>query len=175
MSYGYYIFDELVQDLTADEEGWIRDQCSGEFETCKFIHDFMAEYDEVIDSFYWPKNVGWPYEEDALEYQEEELAFIDFQWEIVKGAQGHRHLRFRDHETLDPPLPVAELIRRFLHKWRPNDTFSMKYSIISSDGDGSPGAFYITAERVEWLSIGDWLFEREREWRSASGEVCCEG
>jgi len=162
------MFDELVRDLTADEAAWIRDQCSGESGTCKFTHEFMAEVDEVIASFYWPKDADWPYEDEVQEYRDREVAFVDFQWEMITGVQGSRHLRLRDNETLEPPLQTAELIRRFLHQWRPNDTFSIKYSIISNDGVGSPGAFHIKAERVEWLSIGDLLQDLER--RSSSGE-----
>lgn len=175
MSYGYYVFDVLVRDLTADEELWIEDQCAGEFETCDFIHEFMGEFDEVIARFYWPKGVVWPYEDFIPEYREEEIAFMDFEWEVVGRDQENRHLRIRDNDAGEPPLQTAELIRRFLKMWRPNDTFSLKYSIVSSNDDGSPGAFYITAERVEWMSVGHWLMEQEKACRSPSGELRCQG
>jgi hypothetical protein len=175
MSYGYFVFDVLLRDLTADEESWIEDQCTGEFDTCHFIHEFMAEYDEVINRFYWPKGVRWPYEDYAPEFQEGEIPFVDFEWEIVRWDQENRHLRIRDNHAVEPPLQTAELIRRFLQKWRPNDTFSLQYSIVSSHDDGSPGAFHITAERVEWMSVGRWLMQREEAWQSACGRLRCQG
>jgi hypothetical protein len=167
----FYVFDVLVRDLTADEERWIKGKCEGD--TGEFIYEFISEYNEVITRFYWPKGRVWPYEDDVREYQEEAAPFRDFEWDVLKWKEGNRDLRIRDTYAEEPPLLAAELIRRFFKKWRPKDTFSLKYSSVSSNDDRSLGAFHITAERVEWMSVEHWLMEREKAWRPESGQLRC--
>ena len=156
MSWSNFVFDKLIRDLTPEEENWIEDQLGGETSTCRFARDVMANHEAVTEEFV-PANSDWIDEYEVEAFEEDGSCCLDFRWDILTGTEGCKHLRIHQGEAQRPPAKAAVFVRRFLEKWRPNQYLSMKYSVASSTGDGSPGAFFITADRVEWLSVKDWL------------------
>lgn len=136
MAWGYYNFNARICDLTLAEQ----ERVVSVLHEGKFQRNFTEHFEE-----YTAHICPAPYSDECS-------SFMNFDWNIVT-EEGKRHLLLHDNETVHEPLQAAEFLRRFLHRWRPTEVLRMNYSNVSNDGSGSPGAFYITAERIEWTTI----------------------
>lgn len=71
---------------------------------------------------------------------------------------------FHSDDSGDPKF-VAEFVRDFLKRFRPDDCFALEYALTCSklrlDGFGG-GAAFVTAERIEWTDTAAWVEERRR-------------
>jgi hypothetical protein len=85
----------------------------------------------------------------------------DFDWEIE--PEDNVLLTIDGSGSIDQ---IANLMRAFLEKFRPDSFFTLTYSVFCSPkmpGELFGGAFFVTADDIQYTDAKDWLYDRERE------------
>lgn len=137
----YEEFSETIDNLTPEEEAWIREELEFDPETLE------QEEFEV-----WAKERG----------VEEDYQWSSFRWEIRDEDQRlpGRYLWLHSEESGVHDC-LAIFIQRFLKKFRPDEEFILTWSCtvsrpISGNQFGG-GAFHVTAEEISWFTVWDWV------------------
>ena len=122
-----------------------------------YYTEYSAEIDELTDDeIKWLEARFKDIEEAGADDDVDDLGQV----ELRDGT-----LWFCAEESGDPRA-VAEFVRDFLKRFRPNDSFSLEYALTCSkprlDGFGG-GAVFVTAVEIEHMDTAAWLAERCRE------------
>lgn len=145
MADNFLLFAESLTDLTPDEEAWLAERLNN--------RDMPAGGDERCD------------EEDESP---------GFEFEFYGEQSAGRCLKLYAIEAGDPEA-TACLVQAFLRRFRPQASFALSWCASCSkmrDGEFGGGAIFVTAERIEAWSSGEWLTERQRVFQERVGTVC---
>ena len=134
MADNFLLFAESITKLTPDEEAWLAERLASDNE---------ATNDPVADD-----------ENDSM----------GFEFEFYGEQPDSRCLKLYAIEAGDPDA-AACFVQEFLRRFRPQASFGLSWCASCSkmrDGEFGGGAIFVTAERIEAWSSGEWLSERER-------------
>jgi hypothetical protein len=136
----YYLqFSETIDHLTEEEEQWLRDQL---WKVVK-VEDRVIPCEEASG-----RGDIWDWEgPHALADMSDEFQSEPFEWDIDHEEDRGRLTLFA--EEYGEVGAVGEFVRRFLARFRPNDTWSMTYSCSCSrprPGDFGGGALMVTRD-----------------------------
>ena len=147
MADNFLLFAESITKLTPDEEAWLAERLA-----C----DNGATHDLAADD-----------EDDSS----------GFEFEFYGEQPGSRCLKLYAIEAGDPE-GAACFVQEFLRGFRPQASFSLSWCASCSkmrDGEFGGGAVFVTAERIEALSSGEWLAERERAFQAKGDAATLNG
>ncbi len=146
MAENYLQFAESLRGLNSSEEAWLVDRLTNH------VVSAQDERPDLND------------EEDSGE----------FEFEFFDDSSSGRCLKLFAVEAGDPEA-VARLVQEFLCCFRPQASFGLSWCASCSkmrDGEFGGGAIFVTTERIETWSSGEWLAERQRAFQDRAGSVC---
>jgi hypothetical protein len=138
MANNYVLFSEAIEDLTKEEMCW-----------------WMELLDEIESAV-----------EDEIPLDKglykifEGSGCVDFQWSIDDNC-----VYFFSEESGDPEQ-VMLLVQLFLHKFRPDEKFSMQWAFTCSKsrpGQFGGGAAVATKKGIKYLDVGRWVQDQLEE------------
>ena len=135
MADNFLLFAESLEDLTPQEEAWLAER--------------LASKDEATNN---------------LDADDEEDSSGGFEFEFYDDRSGGRCLKLYAMEAGDPDV-AACFVQEFLRRFRPQASFGLSWCASCSkmrDSEFGGGAIFVTADRIEAWSSGEWLAERER-------------
>ena len=151
MANNYTQFSESIGELTQDEQKWIRDALNhGGIVFQRFVDQLTKEEDESAETFPefdWSIGPHSKWDEGRGRYEDTKL--------------GELWLRSADSCDLNH---VALFVQAFLTTWRPRTFFSLTWADTCDKlrvGEFSGGAVFITAERAELHSVGEWVQQKK--------------
>ncbi len=159
MANNYPEFSEVLPNLTAEEEAWLKEQ----LETVHVFGD--KEYTEdTLPKEFNAEASDWSGVRAWYDMEEQPDSPLDhgFCYEFCDDDPGEnwgRHLWFYTDEWGYPEL-VAHLVQKFLRKFRPGDCWSLGYAVTCSKphvGGFGGGAAFVTADDIQYFSDGDFL------------------
>ena len=164
MANQYLEFSEVLPNLTAEEETWLKEQL-------EMIHVFgdrqytSVELPEGLDPMKsdWCGIRAWRDLEELPGFPTD----LGFCYEFCDDSRGEnwgRHLWFYTEEWGYPEL-VAHLVQKFLRQFRAGDCWSLSYAATCEKlrvGDFGGGAVFVTANDIQYFSDGDFR-EKARE------------
>ncbi|NLX98614.1 MAG: hypothetical protein GXY83_20845 [Rhodopirellula sp.] len=182
MADNYRQFSEVIPKLKKREEAWLKAQLQhvAVFGGKEYAIDPVPDY-AYVDRL------------DLTDFVPAELAGIDPEWFGVRFLRDHedydpkydspgfrysfdgpevprrRNDRWKRHlwiyaDENGNPTHVVWLVRKFLKKFRPADSWSLTYSVTCSKprvGEFSGGAVFVTADEIHWESAYDFVDARQ--------------
>jgi hypothetical protein len=147
----YLEFSEVLTHLNPAEETWLRQQMEHVvvFGDQEYL-DGEVPKDLDPDVADWSGVRAWRNLDD-IEYPDEQ----GFEHEFDDGSEWDdwgRHLWLYAEESGEPQH-VARLVQQFLRHCRPDQCWSLTYSITCSKrrvGEFSGGACFVTADEIKW-------------------------
>jgi hypothetical protein len=172
-------FSQTLDDLTAEEEAWLRDQlrnvCYYGAIECDASQGRPANCNEPL-IYRGPKFL---YEND--EYDDVDMLVAGFQYRFMDaacaehaqganrpaGRSGRKLLLYADTDGLCDecgyPAHAAILVQAFIRRFRPDGYWWLSYADTCDrpepDRFGG-GAFFVTANRVSMHTVYDWIDEQ---------------
>jgi len=137
----YLLFAESLTELTFEEEIWLAERLAA-------IDDLEAQ-DNKDDSS------------------------GAFEFEFYGEQPESRCLKLYAMEAGDPDA-TARFVQKFLQRFRPQASFGLSWCSSSSkarDGEFGGGAVFVTVERNEAFSSGEWLADRQRAFQDRVDSV----
>lgn len=144
MADNYLLFAESLGELTPDEEAWLAER--------------LASNDDASH--------------ESAGADEDESSGIEF--EFYGEQSDGRCLKLYAIEAGDPEA-AACFVQEFLRRFRPQASFSLSWCTSCSkmrDGEFAGGAIFVTAERIDAWSSGEWLAEYQRAFQDCQGTSC---
>lgn len=139
----YEEFSETIDNLTAEEEQWIR-----------------AELGVQIDEMEEEELTAWAKERD-MSLDEAEM-WNSWSGDIIENLKGKSLWIHSEQGIYDC---MALFIQSFIKKLRPKDTFALTWAATCSKpragNQFGGGAFYVTADEIKWHTVWQWLSEQE--------------
>ncbi len=164
MANQYLEFSEVLPNLTAEEETWLKEQ----LETIHVFGD--KEYTEdMLPKEFDAEKSDWSGVRAWYDMEEQPDSPIDhgFCYEFHDDDPEEnwgRHLWFYTEEWGYPEL-VAHLVQKFLRQFRAGDCWSLSYAVTCSKprvSEFGGGAVFVTANDIQYFSDGDFR-EKARE------------
>lgn len=160
MADSYLEFSETLDDLTSQEEQWLRKQ----LEIISVCGDReYAEGDvphDMGDTEHWHGCRAW---RDLPEFDPESDPLVGFEYEFLEAnGRERRHLWFHAQECGYPDR-VAHLVQKFLRTFRPNQYWTLSYAATCSKpraGEFGGGCVFVTASEI--VSYCSWDFLEDR-------------
>jgi hypothetical protein len=157
----YLEFSEVIQNLTAEEEAWLRDQL-------EIIHVFGSqEYPDgqVPDNLdtHQPEWYGCRAWRDLEDCDPDDGEYVGFEYEFhdddhpPEGWGRHLWIFTSEWGCLER---VAHLVRKFLRQFRPDQSWALTYAVTCSKrrvGTFGGGAVFVTASEVKWQNAWDFV------------------
>jgi hypothetical protein len=140
----FLLFAESLEELTPDEEAWLAER--------------LASNDDASH-----ESAG-----------DDEGESSGFEFEFYGEQPDSRCLKLYAIEAGDPEA-AACFVQEFLRRFRPQASFGLSWCASCSkmrDGEFGGGAVFVTAERIEAWSSGEWLTERQRTFQDRVGAAC---
>jgi len=123
----------------------------------KYLEQFNGEIDE--DN---PKSEELEALADLYEL-ESDYFVLEFQWDISQENKKWG-IWMRSEENGNPDH-VAQFVQAYLKKFDPQGCFGLSWAATCSkmrtDAFGG-GAIFITAETIDWMHTGDWIFKKRQ-------------
>jgi|GEM_PF-1964064 len=172
MANNYLEFAEVLPNLTAEEEAWLKHQLERVIvapDGQEYPKDApeAAEVDEPV--FEGPRAFrDFPHFMDIC-YD----GVPEFQYSFDDPANASedpwgRHLFLYAEEAGQPDQP-AHLVQKFLRRFRPNDHWTLGYACWSDAcvvGEFGGGALFVTADRTQSMNTFDFVEEAETEFKA---------
>jgi hypothetical protein len=166
MAENYLQFSEILPDLTADEEAWLRTRLE--------LIAVRGEAEVPIDhldgravngaDWYGPRFLR---DHGDVDFESDTLGFeVRFRQHDEPHGRG-RHLWVYADEHGDPDH-VAWLIQKFLRRFRPDQFWSLTYATICSKpraGEFGGGAVFVTADEICGENAYDFVEQRAEEFQ----------
>ena len=147
MADSYLEFSEVLTNLSPEEADWLENQleivhlCDGKevdekmatWTGCRAYHD-MPDYDGEYDD-------------------------VGFEYEFCEEAHKEQYLWIHSEEH-GQVEHVAHLVQKFLHKFRPDQSWSLTYSVTCSKprvNEFGGGAVVVTASAIKWFNSWDFV------------------
>jgi hypothetical protein len=165
MANNYLNFSEIVADLNREEEDWLlgqlatvrvfgdreyaEDQVPDELDPCEADWIGCRAYRDVSDCAEYAKDVGM--EGPGFEY-----SFAD-DHDTPDGWRRHMWIRAEEWGYVDG---VAQLMRKFLKEFRPDQCWSLTYATTCSKpriGEFGGGAVFVTAHEIKWQNAYEFV------------------
>jgi len=173
MADNFLLFSEVVPNLTAEEEDWLKSQLgyiavNGDTEITVEDRD-----DEAAQDAQW---VGIRGLRDCDDYDPawDDLGFqYAFDDDDRKSAEWGRHLWIyaEDHGDVGR---VAHIIRKFLKQFRPEQCWSLTYATSCSKprvGEFGGGAVFVTANEIQWQNADDFVQQQRAAFETRKDET----
>ena len=162
MADSYVEFSEVLTHLSTDEVSWLRSQLE-----IVYVHD-GKEGAEPAEAE-WVGCRAFRDLDDPDVGEDEDVGFDhSFSDEDHKEWGRYLWVGSADHGSMDR---VAHLVQKFLRKFRPDQSWSLTYSISCSKprvGEFGGGAVFVTATDIKWSNA--WQFVEEEEKRTNIAE-----
>ncbi len=171
MANHYLGFSEVLPNLTAEEEAWLKEQLTTiyVFGDKHYTDETLPEGLNALDAD-WSGIRAW-HDLDPKPYDSDEYGFCCEFFDSESGENWGRHLWFYTEEwgELDR---VVHLVRKFLKTFRPSDCWALSYAITCSKprvGEFGGGAVFVTADDIQYFSADEFrenardAFEREKQ------------
>ena len=169
MANNYLDFSEVIAGLTPEEEDWFRSQLA----TVRVFGDREYAEDQVPDGLD-PCEADWigcrAYRDvpDCAEHAKDmgmedpgfEFSFAD-DHDTPDGWRRHLWIHAGEWGYVDG---AAQLVRKFLRRFRPDQCWSLTYATICSKlrvGEFGGGAVFVTADEIRWQNAYEFV-EQER-------------
>ena len=172
-------FSEVIPQLKADEEAWLRDQLqmihvvSGrEYTTSSIPVDLAGREPEwqgrrFLRDIEHPEDCAEDWPGFAHEFRDDE--------DTADGWGRHLWLHDDEGARLDC---VVHLVQKFLRRFRPHECWSLSYASVCSAprvGEFGGGGIVVTANDVLWLDAASWVVDQrvalQRQAREAPPEA----
>jgi len=165
MADNYLEFSEKLDNLTAEEVAWLKEQLQpilvfGEREFCEddpAIATLPASDPDYTGPRFLRDNLEFDSSFDVLDF---EFAFLNDQ---DNGTPPARSL-WLYADTHGNPEHVAWLVQKFLKRFRADQCWSLTYAGTCSKpcvGEFSGGGVFVTANAIEWQNADDFV-EQQR-------------
>jgi hypothetical protein len=169
----------MLPHLSAKEENWLRQQMDYVFffGDQVYVEDEIPEHLTTADAD-WAGYRLWHGREDRGFFEHDlgfDYEFCDHDRQDGLGC----HLWFCSDGFGDPDY-VADLVQRFLERFRPHDCWSMSFALTSTEravDQFGGGAIFVTAREIRWCNSRDFINERQQafaEHREAIAEGTAE-
>ena len=170
MADNYIQFSEVIPELTAEEEGWLKDQLE-----IVYIVDGKEYTEDTVPGDHYSDVANWvgcralrdmeDYDSDAGDDAGFQYEFDDSDEEDVGR---HLWLFSRDWAFIDN---VAHLVRKFLGQFRPTECWSLTWSATCTKprvGEFGGGAVFVTAERIEQQNVWEFAGQHQEAFDAAN-------
>jgi hypothetical protein len=167
-------FSEVVPNLTAEEEAWLRRQLEvvHVFGDRSFTEEELPDGLKVADADWsghrlFLKPEGCDAEEDGNRICEYEFQDDD------RPARWGRHLWLYTEESGDPES-VADLVQKFLKRFRPDQCWVLTFACTCSKPRVSSfggGAVFVTADEIRSSDGSDFVNEQQKAFDSRRGKA----
>lgn len=150
MADNYRQFAEVIEGLNDEEADWLESELENSLDACESDEERDARRAVIEQQFECDEPEYWP----------------DFNWEVAREPGKKHELRVfaEDHGSVED---VAGVVRAFLRKFRPKDSFILSWSDTCSKlrtGEFDGGAIFVTAQGVEFLQASAWAQFKQEEW-----------
>jgi len=135
MADNYLQYSAQITDLTIEERKWLQSKID--------LIDAHESEDEREDDF----NVDSDENYGSLVLEKNDLWLYS--------------------DEFGDPAAVADFVQAFLKKFRPDACFTFEWACTCSKPrleEFGGGAVFITADSTEWLTTGEWVIERGKEY-----------
>ena len=167
MANNYLEFSEVLTHLGNDEEAWLRQQ----MEHVVVFGD--QEYlDGEVPKDLDPDDADWSGVRAWRNLETDDPEWLGFECEFGDGDKWDdwgRHLWIYAEENGDPER-VACLVQQFLRHCRPDQCWSLTYSMTCSKrrvGEFSGGGYFISAEEIKWQDACHFVEEQRQAFAKA--------
>ena len=159
MANNYLEFSETLDNLSTEEESWLREQL-------EIVHVYGdREYaeghepDELNSAEHWWGCRAW---RNLPEYDPEDGTPVGFEYEFIDGKDRDREGRYLwlSADECGFPDRAALLAQDFLRKFRPDQYWTLSYATTCSKpraGEFGGGCVFVTASEINWCSTWDFL------------------
>ena len=169
MPNNYLQFSEIITDLAADEEIWLRQQ----LEHVVVCGD--QEYrDGEVPKDLNPRDADWSGIRAWRDLEtDDDPEWLGFDCEFDDSSEWEdwgRHLWIYAEESGDPDR-AAHLVQKFLRRFRPDQCWSLTYAVTCSKlrvGEFSGGGCFVSAGEIKWQD--SYRFVEEQ--RQAFTQLC---
>jgi len=166
MANNYLNFSEVLTDLDKEDVEWLEEQLNffGRY------HDECAAHDLDFEDHPNFAEAEHRYNMYNMEWDEEGF---DFTWKFEladSGEKGKRQLWVYSDDSGNVEQ-IATLMHEFLKARQPDGCFHLSYSLSCSRprvGEFGGGAFFATAEGIEWMETYSWIDSRRRAFKNNS-------
>lgn len=163
MADNYFLFSEVLANLTGHEEAWLKEQLEP---ICVFGE---GEYPEdAIPAELADKDVDWSgirFLRDKADHDSDWDALgFEYAFHEDHDASGWGHHLWLYAEEWGDASNVAWLVQKFLTTFRPDQCWALTYSTTCSKprvGEFGGGAVFVTADAVRWQDAEDFI-EQQR-------------
>lgn len=162
MADNYLQFSEVLANLTAPEEAWLKEQLQPirvfgdkEYPEDAVPTDLADTEADWTGVRFLRDNGDCDPDWDALGFE------YNFHDDHDSGGWG-RHLWVYAEESGNPDN-VAWLVQKFLKKFRPDQCWSLTYAATCSKprvGEFGGGAVFVTADEIKWQNAYDFVEEQ---------------
>jgi len=168
MADNYLQFSETLDDLTDEEEAWLKSQLE-----CICIIDGVEYSDGAVPIELDNDEPEWEGCRVYQDMQDRDLysgQAAGFEYEFHGGelsSFSNRYLWIYATEHAELAC-LVHLIRKFLQKFRPNDSWTLTYALTCSKlraGEFGGGAVFVTAERDKWNSANYFISKEFYKWQ----------
>ena len=169
MADNYLDFSEVIADLNPEEESWLRsqletvrvfgdreypeDQVPGDLDPCEADWVGCRAYRDIPDCVAYARDMSM--EGPGFAYS------FDDDRDSPNGWQRHLWIRTCERGYVDG---AAQLVRKFLKKFRPDQCWSLTYATTCSKsrvGEFGGGAVVVTADEIRWQNAYEFV-EQQR-------------
>ena len=154
MANNYTQFSEQIDNLTSEEEAWVREElaptCELSEEEFEVWRDTHPQYDQ------WPED--WP----TFNYElHSKRGWSQEQQKMVAHPDKPKDLWIYSEEY-GSIEDIGEFVHAFLKKFRPDQCFTLTWADTCSKpriGEFGGGAVFVTADDIEWMNTYQWVAE----------------
>jgi hypothetical protein len=169
MADNYLLFSEVLPNLTASEEAWLKEQLQ---KVCVFGDATYAE--DAVPADLAEREPDWSgilFLRDKGDY-DPACDSLGFEYHFADDPPPPdgwgRHLWFYS-EDYGNPENVAWLIRKFLKQCHPDQWWWLAYAENCSKphvGEFGGGAIFVTADEIKWQSTHDFIEQELKAFRA---------
>ena len=171
MAQYYCQFSEVLPQLTPDEENWLRQQLT-------YIYVYGGkEYSEKevpmnldLDEADWSGFRVWREDSEGCEDCDGDTLAFDYKFHDDTGWGRYLWIYVEDSGN---PEHAAQLIQKFLRRFRPDQCWALTFSRTCSKprvGDFGGGAIFVTADKIKWNHIHNFLEKERRSFNTKHGK-----